>query len=70
MKIYDFRGGAPSPRKVRIFLAEKGISVPYEQVDIHRRESRTPEFKKKNPLCCNSPLKKLLILKSLKKKVH
>ncbi len=50
MKIYDFAKGAPSPRKVRIFLAEKGIAVPYEQVDIHRGESRTPEFKKKNPL--------------------
>jgi glutathione S-transferase len=50
VKIYDFAKGAPSPRKVRIFLAEKGIAVPYEQVDIHRGESRTPEFKKKNPL--------------------
>ena len=50
MKIYDFRGGAPSPRKVRTFLAEKGIDVAYESVDIHERENRTPEFKKKNPL--------------------
>ena len=50
MKIYDFRSGAPSPRKVRTFLAEKGIDVRYENVDIHKRESRTPEFKRKNPL--------------------
>jgi glutathione S-transferase len=50
LKIYDFKGVAPSPRKVRVFLAEKGIDVPYEQVDIHKRESRTPEFKEKNPL--------------------
>jgi glutathione S-transferase len=50
MKIYDFRGGAPSPRKVRTFLAEKGIDVRYENIDIHQRESRTPEFKQKNPL--------------------
>jgi hypothetical protein len=48
LKIYDFKGGAPSPRKVRVFLAEKGIDVPYEEVDIQKRESRTPEFKKKN----------------------
>src|SRR4051794_1359223 len=25
---------APNPRRVRIFLAEKGIEVPYEEVDI------------------------------------
>jgi glutathione S-transferase len=50
MKIYDFRAGAPSPRKVRTFLAEKGIEVHYQEVDIHKRQSRTPLFKQKNPL--------------------
>ena len=49
MKIYDF-GGAPNPKKLRIYLAEKGIKVPVEQVNIVTGETRTPEFLKKNPL--------------------
>ena len=49
MKIYNSRS-APSPRKVRTFLAEKGIDIAYEEVDIQKRGSRTPEFKRKNPL--------------------
>ena len=49
MKLYDFKQ-APNPRRVRIFLAEKGISVPLEQVDIFRRENRQPPFLAKNPL--------------------
>jgi glutathione S-transferase len=49
MKLYDFTL-APSPRRVRIFLAEKGIDVELLQVDIMRNANRTPEFYKKNPL--------------------
>lgn len=49
MKIYDF-AGAPNPKKLRVYLAEKGISVPTEQVNIMSGENRTPEFLKKNPL--------------------
>jgi glutathione S-transferase len=50
MKLYDFMG-APNPRKVRVYLAEKGIDVPTEQVDIMTGQNRTPEFlAKKNPL--------------------
>ncbi len=49
MKIYDSRT-APNPRRVRIFLAEKGIHVPYEEVDIVKGVNRSPEFRKKNPL--------------------
>ena len=49
MKIYDSQT-APNPRRVRIFLAEKGIAVPYEQVDIVKAENRSPEFRTKNPL--------------------
>jgi glutathione S-transferase len=48
MKIYDSQG-APNPRRVRIFLAEKGIQVPYEQVDIGAAVNRGAEFRKKNP---------------------
>jgi len=49
MKMYDFTL-APSPRRVRIFLAEKRIDVELVQVDIMRNANRTPEFYKKNPL--------------------
>ncbi|HUY39248.1 MAG TPA: glutathione S-transferase family protein, partial [Candidatus Binataceae bacterium] len=49
MKLYDFTL-APSPRRVRIFLAEKGITIPFEQVDIMRNANRTAEFYRMNPL--------------------
>ena len=49
MKLYD-SAMAPNPRRVRIFLAEKGVSVPVEQVDIGKAVNRQPEFLKKNPL--------------------
>lgn len=49
MKLYDY-GMAPNPRRVRIFLHEKGIEVPRETIDITRREGRTKEFLAKNPM--------------------
>ncbi len=49
MKLYD-SALAPNPRRVRIFLAEKGVSVPSEQVDIAKAANRAPEFLAKNPL--------------------
>jgi glutathione S-transferase len=49
MKIYD-TNIAPNPRRVRIFLAEKGINVPYVQVDLAKMENRQPPFLAKNPL--------------------
>ena len=50
MKIYDFTG-APNPRRVRVFLAEKGINnVPSVQVNIASGENRKPEFLKINPM--------------------
>jgi glutathione S-transferase len=49
MKLYD-SVMAPNPRRVRIFLAEKGISVPTVQVDIAKSANRSPEFLAKNPL--------------------
>lgn len=48
MKIYDFTL-APNPRRLRIFVAEKGLKIPYEQVDILSGKNRTPEFLAKNP---------------------
>ncbi|MGC2713934.1 MAG: glutathione S-transferase, partial [Pseudolabrys sp.] len=49
MKLYD-SNFAPNPRRVRIFLAEKGIAVPTERVDIARQEHKTPEYAAINPL--------------------
>ncbi|HSF01760.1 MAG TPA: glutathione S-transferase family protein [Solirubrobacterales bacterium] len=49
MKLHDSKL-APNPRRVRIFLAEKGIEVPLVNVDIARAENRQPPFLAKNPL--------------------
>lgn len=48
MKLYDY-GTAPNPRKVRIFLAEKGLDYELIQIDILKGEHKSPEFLKKNP---------------------
>ena len=48
MKIYDF-AFAPNPRRLRIFVAEKGLKIPIEQVDIFTGKNRTPEMLAKNP---------------------
>ena len=40
---------APNPRRVRIFLAEKGITVPFEEVDL-QAGVRTPAFTAINPM--------------------
>ncbi|MGE5513753.1 MAG: glutathione S-transferase [Bacteroidota bacterium] len=47
MKIVQTRQ-APNPRRVRIFLAEKGIEVPFEELDLMKGELKTPEFTKVN----------------------
>ncbi len=49
MKLYDSRM-APNPRRVRIFLAEKGIEVPTVQVDMMTGAHRTPQYTAVNPL--------------------
>ena len=49
MKLYDM-GRAPNPRRVRIFLAEKGIDVPKQQVDLGTLEQRSNEFTALNPM--------------------
>ncbi len=49
MKLYDSKM-APNPRRTRIFLAEKGISVPTEQVDMMAMQHKTPEYTAINPL--------------------
>lgn len=49
MKLLDFPR-APNPRRVRIFIAEKGLDIPVEVVDIAAGANRSPEFLAKNPL--------------------
>jgi glutathione S-transferase len=49
MKLFD-AGRAPNPRRVRIFLAEKGIEVPTEQVDLGKLQQRTDAYTAINPM--------------------
>ncbi len=49
MKLFD-GGRAPNPRRVRIFLAEKGIEVPIAPVDMGAMEHRGPDLASRNPL--------------------
>ena len=49
MKLYDLKAGM-NPRRVRIFLAEKGIEIPITPIDMMKGENQTPEFLKLNPL--------------------
>ncbi len=49
MKLYD-GGRAPNPRRVRIFLAEKGIDIPTEQVDLGALAQRSEAYTAINPM--------------------
>ena len=49
MKLYD-GGRAPNPRRVKVFLAEKGITVPVEQVDLGKLAHKSPAYTAVNPL--------------------
>ena len=50
MKLYDCTT-APSPRRVRIFLAEKTASIELVQVDLRKGEQLGDAFRKINPDC-------------------
>lgn len=47
MKLYNSFG--PNPRMVRMFMAEKGIELPVEEVDLLAGENRQKAFAEKNP---------------------
>ena len=49
MKLFTFPL-APNPRRVHVYLAEKGIELMLETVDIVTGQNRTPDFLAKNPL--------------------
>jgi len=48
MKLYD-AAWAPSPRRVRIYLAEKGITVERVMVDLRRDEQLRDDYLRVNP---------------------
>ena len=49
MKLFD-GGRAPNPRRVRVYLSEKGIKIPVEQVDLGAMAHRSAAFAAVNPL--------------------
>lgn len=48
MKIIEARG-APNPRRVRIFVAQKGLDIAYQQIDLLGEEHRSDWFERLNP---------------------
>ena len=50
MKLYDCQT-APSPRRVRIFAAEKGIELEFVEVDLSAGEQFSESFRSINPDC-------------------
>jgi glutathione S-transferase len=50
MILYGAPMPAPNPRRVRIFLAEKGITLPETPMDIRKREHKSPEHRARNSL--------------------
>jgi len=49
MKLFD-GGRAPNPRRVRVFLAEKGLTVPLVPVDMGALGHREQAVASRNPL--------------------
>jgi glutathione S-transferase len=50
MKLYGAPMPAPNPRRVRMFLAEKGIELAETPVNLMKREHKSPEYRAKNSL--------------------
>lgn len=48
MKFYNSVG--PNPRMVRMFMAEKGIEIPKEDVDLMKGDNRKEPYLKKNSI--------------------
>ena len=47
MHLYDSFG--PNPRAMRMFLTEKGITIPTKPVDLMKAENRKPPYTDRNP---------------------
>jgi len=50
MRLFDFNR-APNPRRVRMFIAEKDLSIPLINVDLFSKEQLSPEYRAINPDC-------------------
>lgn len=50
MTLYDF-DGAPSPRRAKMFLVEKGVKFENIQIDIRKNEQMSEAYRKINPRC-------------------
>lgn len=50
MILYGEANPAPNPRRVRIFIAEKGIDLPETRVNLRQREHKSPEHLARNSL--------------------
>jgi glutathione S-transferase len=50
MIFYGERNPAPNPRRVRIFIAEKGIDLPETRVNLREREHKSADHKARNSL--------------------
>src|SRR3990167_5655432 len=50
MILYGEANPAPNPRRVRIFIAEKGIDLPETRVNLRQREHKAPEHLARNSL--------------------
>jgi glutathione S-transferase len=49
MKLYDLKAGM-NPRRVRIYLAEKGLTIPRVEVDMPGGENRRAPYLAMNPM--------------------
>jgi glutathione S-transferase len=49
MKLYSAPDPAPNPRRVRIFMVEKGITIPETMLSLRNREHKAEDFRVKNP---------------------
>lgn len=49
MKLYTLKR-APNPRRVHIFLAEKGLDIPLKEMDMATREQKSDVYLAKNPM--------------------
>ncbi|HTP77746.1 MAG TPA: glutathione S-transferase family protein [Rhizomicrobium sp.] len=50
MKLYTENYPAPNPRKVHIYLAEKGLTLERVHTKMQERQHKAPDFLKKNSL--------------------
>ncbi len=50
MILYGENNPAPNPRRVRIFLAEKGVDLPQQRLDLRKREHKSPDHLARNSL--------------------